>query len=167
MKTRAPLSLGALRVFGYCRVSTSEQATNGVSLDEQERRIVAECMGENWQLTEMYIERGISGSMPLQDRPVGRQLLRAVQPGDVILAAKLDGGRGVEAVARLVDAALTREDPAGEDEGLRPGAALGEAAIHEKLIGPDLRGRTHPAGPRFSPRPHRRMRHVPPSPKPP
>jgi DNA invertase Pin-like site-specific DNA recombinase len=38
----------------------------------------------------MFVERGISGSMTLRDRPIGRQLLRVLRPGDVLIAAKLD-----------------------------------------------------------------------------
>jgi hypothetical protein len=39
-------------------------------------------MAEDWPLTEMFVERGISGSMPLRDRPIGRQLLRVLRPGE-------------------------------------------------------------------------------------
>jgi DNA invertase Pin-like site-specific DNA recombinase len=77
-------------VYGYARVSTLDQAENGVSLDEQRRRIEGRCLEEGWQLTETFVERGISGSMPLSKRPQGGRLLRLLKPGDTVVAAKLD-----------------------------------------------------------------------------
>ena len=38
----------------------------------------------------VFIERGVSGSKPLADRPQGAALLEAVQPGDVVITPKLD-----------------------------------------------------------------------------
>jgi DNA invertase Pin-like site-specific DNA recombinase len=37
-----------------------------------------------------FIERGVSGSVPLADRPEGRRLVATVGKGDVIVTAKLD-----------------------------------------------------------------------------
>jgi DNA invertase Pin-like site-specific DNA recombinase len=78
------------RVWGYTRVSTVEQAQSGISLDEQQRRVTAKCLGENWTLTEMFVERGVSGSMPFGKRPEGGRLLRSLRPGDHVIASKLD-----------------------------------------------------------------------------
>jgi putative DNA-invertase from lambdoid prophage Rac len=86
--TQLPPPLPA--IYGYCRVSTTDQAENGVSLDEQRRRIEGRCLEEGWQLTDMLIERGISGSIPLARRPQGSRLLQLVKPGDTVVAAKLD-----------------------------------------------------------------------------
>jgi DNA invertase Pin-like site-specific DNA recombinase len=38
----------------------------------------------------MFVERGISGSTPLGDRPQGASLLAVLKPGDVLITAKLD-----------------------------------------------------------------------------
>ena len=38
-----------MRVLGYVRVSTNEQAENGVSLAAQEQKIRAYCKGTGWQ----------------------------------------------------------------------------------------------------------------------
>ena len=78
------------RVFGYCRVSTLLQADSGVSLDEQQRRITAKCLGEDWTLAEMFVERGVSGSTPFGKRPEGGRLLRSLRSGDHVIASKLD-----------------------------------------------------------------------------
>jgi putative DNA-invertase from lambdoid prophage Rac len=77
-------------VYGYARVSTERQADEGVSLEEQIRRIEGRALEQGWQLAETFIERGISGSVPLGDRPEGARLVAALQPGDVVIAAKLD-----------------------------------------------------------------------------
>ena len=79
-----------MRVFGYCRVSTQEQANGGLSLDQQRQQITGYSMMKGWQVAEFFIEAGVSGSVPLADRPEGQRLLAALQPGDVVVAAKLD-----------------------------------------------------------------------------
>jgi DNA invertase Pin-like site-specific DNA recombinase len=79
-----------LTVYGYVRVSTERQADEGVSLEEQIRRIEGRALEQGWQIAEMFIERGISGSVPLGDRPEGARLMAALRAGDVVIAAKLD-----------------------------------------------------------------------------
>ena len=46
---------------GYVRVSTLEQAREGVSLDAQRARIAAHCASRDYQLIEIYADEGISG----------------------------------------------------------------------------------------------------------
>ena len=41
-------------------------------------------------MAEVFIEREVSGSVPLGDRPEGAGLLAALQPGDIVIAATLD-----------------------------------------------------------------------------
>jgi putative DNA-invertase from lambdoid prophage Rac len=79
-----------LTVYGYARVSTERQADEGVSLEEQIRRIEGRALEQGWQIADIFVERGISGSVPLGDRPQGARLLAMLQPGDVVIAAKLD-----------------------------------------------------------------------------
>jgi putative DNA-invertase from lambdoid prophage Rac len=50
----------------------------------------AEQIGAPGPPADFFIEAGVSGSVPLADRPEGQRLLAALQPGDVIVAAKLD-----------------------------------------------------------------------------
>jgi putative DNA-invertase from lambdoid prophage Rac len=79
-----------MKVYGYSRVSTSEQADGGVSLDAQQRQIAGYAMMRGWDVTEHFVERGVSGSISLADRPEGQRLLAVVEKGDVIITAKLD-----------------------------------------------------------------------------
>ena len=60
-----------MRVFGYSRVSTSEQADEGFSLDTQRQQIAGYAMMKGWRVDEHFVERGVSGSTPLADRPEG------------------------------------------------------------------------------------------------
>ena len=80
----------AMKVYGYCRVSTAEQANGGLSLDQQKQQITGYSMMKGWQVAEFFVEAGVSGSVPLADRPEGQRLLAVLQPGDVVVAAKLD-----------------------------------------------------------------------------
>jgi DNA invertase Pin-like site-specific DNA recombinase len=42
------------------------------------------------QLDRVFVERGVSGSKPLADRPQGKALLTTLKPGDAVITAKLD-----------------------------------------------------------------------------
>jgi DNA invertase Pin-like site-specific DNA recombinase len=79
-----------MRVFGYCRVSTAEQADEGVSLAAQQQQIAGYAMMKGWKIAEHFIERGVSGSTPLADRPEGARLLATIGKGDILVVAKLD-----------------------------------------------------------------------------
>ncbi len=80
-------------IFSYARVSTWEQAAEGTtSIGEQERRnrAVASIRSAGAFDFVAYADEGVSGSIPLKDRPAGRELLSAAKKGDVIVATKLD-----------------------------------------------------------------------------
>jgi putative DNA-invertase from lambdoid prophage Rac len=79
-----------MKVFGYCRVSTAGQAIDGDSLDTQKQQITGYAMIKGWTVSGFFIETGVSGSVPLKDRPEGSRLLAAVTKDDVIVSAKLD-----------------------------------------------------------------------------
>lgn len=71
-----------MAVYGYCRVSTGRQATEGESLDVQRRQIEGYAHMNGWSLDFAFVEEGVSGAKPLAERPEGG--------GDVVIAAKLD-----------------------------------------------------------------------------
>ncbi|PBB77883.1 resolvase [Mesorhizobium sp. WSM3879] len=79
-----------MRVFGYVRVSTIEQASNGESLETQKAKITGYAMMQGWTVDEVFVEGGVSGSVPLADRPQGQRLLAAAGKGDMIITCKLD-----------------------------------------------------------------------------
>lgn len=79
-----------MAVYGYARVSTSRQADEGESLAVQERQIMGHVMMLGLTVDRVFVERGVSGSVPLADRDEGAALLTALKPGDVVITAKLD-----------------------------------------------------------------------------
>ncbi len=84
--------LGMMDAVGYVRVSTDQQVDHGVSLETQHERIRAYTLLHKLNLVEIVSDEGISGSIPLADRPGGRRvldLLRHDGAGHVV-ALKLD-----------------------------------------------------------------------------
>ena len=81
-----------MRTVGYARVSTEEQAQEGVSLDAQAARLRAYCVLRGLELVRVFEDRGVSGGKPLDDRPAGKALLAEVAAGRVesVVAVKLD-----------------------------------------------------------------------------
>lgn len=76
----------------YVRVSTEEQAREGVSLDAQATRLEAYATAHGFAETRVYRDVGVSGSVPLGERPAGAAMLAAIATGEVqhVLAFKLD-----------------------------------------------------------------------------
>ncbi len=75
---------------GYCRVSTSEQAQEGVSLDAQRERIRAYATAKKLVMVDVLADEGVSGK-DLQ-RPALEELLARCQRGEVahVVVLKLD-----------------------------------------------------------------------------
>ena len=80
-------------IFTYARVSSIEQAAEGnASIPEQLRKgkALASMRGVPGKDVITFIDKGISGSVPLAFRPQGKEMLEAAQTGDVICASKMD-----------------------------------------------------------------------------
>jgi putative DNA-invertase from lambdoid prophage Rac len=76
--------------YGYCRVSTDQHRDSGISIDEQRRKIEARAAEMDWNLAQVFVDAGVSGSIPLGQRPEGARLLEALRPGDIVVAARMD-----------------------------------------------------------------------------
>lgn len=50
------------KAIGYIRVSTQQQAEEGVSLEAQKAKIEAWCLANDFELVEVYCDKGISGT---------------------------------------------------------------------------------------------------------
>ena len=79
-----------MAVYGYVRVSTSRQAEEGESLDVQQRTIAGYALMHGLDVDRMFIERGVSGSVPVSERAEGGALLSLLKSGDVVITPKLD-----------------------------------------------------------------------------
>lgn len=76
----------------YVRVSTDDQARNGVSLNAQEERLRAYCTAVGLEIVTLLREEGVSAAKPLAKRPQGTELLRLTASWQVrhVVAFKLD-----------------------------------------------------------------------------
>lgn len=79
-----------MATYGYCRVSTDRQADEGESLGAQQRTVEGYAMMHGMRLDHVFVERGVSGSKPLAERPEGAKLLSVMKAGDTIITPKLD-----------------------------------------------------------------------------
>jgi len=61
----------------YVRVSTEEQATEGVSLEAQETSLRAYCAMRGLEVAELVIDAGVSAGKPLATREGGRRCRRS------------------------------------------------------------------------------------------
>ena len=50
-----------MKAIGYVRVSTQEQAKEGISLDNQEAKIRTYCDSQDWELVKLFRDEGSSG----------------------------------------------------------------------------------------------------------
>src|SRR5215210_1282410 len=79
-----------MSVFGYCRVSLVKQAEEGESLGVQQRQIEGYALQHGLTLDQVFVEKGVSGSIPLEKRPEGSKLLGTLKSGDVVISPRLD-----------------------------------------------------------------------------
>lgn len=79
-----------MKVAGYGRVSTIEQAENGTSSEEQQEIITEECKKKKWEMVHFYADDGYSGKN--NKRPGFVQLLKDAKKGtfQTVLFTKLD-----------------------------------------------------------------------------
>src|SRR5438128_12384008 len=76
--------------IGYVRVSTQEQAAEGVSLDTQRDRLRVYCQASGIKLIDIVADEGISGST--LNRPGLQAALQMIKRGraNTLIVAKLD-----------------------------------------------------------------------------
>jgi len=83
-----------MKALGYIRVSSDEQVQEGISLDAQRARIATWCEMSGADLVDVVDDAGISGSVPLANRPNGfriEALFRARAPEvDAVVIVRLD-----------------------------------------------------------------------------
>lgn len=81
-----------MAIFGYLRVSTALQASEGESLETQFRQIesYATIKGFSIPKQNFITEKGVSGSLEFEKRPEGGRLFQILQRSDVLIFSKLD-----------------------------------------------------------------------------
>ncbi len=80
----------SIRVVSYCRVSTTEQASEGTSLDFQASQLTGYCQLQGWTVVNSYVDAGFTGKNG--DRPGLQRLLTDAKLGlfDKMVVFKLD-----------------------------------------------------------------------------
>ena len=76
----------------YCRVSTEEQARNGLSLGDQRATLEQYAKSKGMTIVDIYEDAGISARKPYKKRPAILRLLEDVKQKkvDIVLFTKLD-----------------------------------------------------------------------------
>jgi DNA invertase Pin-like site-specific DNA recombinase len=98
------------KAIGYVRVSTQEQATEGVSLDTQRDKLRSYCKSNNIKLIDILADEGVSGST--LERPGLQAALHLISRGraNTLIVAKLDRlSRSLRDVCTLVEDFFTDE----------------------------------------------------------
>lgn len=93
-----------MKAVGYIRVSTEEQTREGVSLDNQRKRIEAFCIAKDWELSHVYADEGKTGSN--LNREGVQELMSDCKKSrfDVVVIYKLDRlTRSVKDLGFLID----------------------------------------------------------------
>ena len=80
------------KAIGYVRVSTEEQATEGVSIEAQVEKVRAYATVRSLELVDILVDAGVSAAKPLADRPGGKQVWDAARRGKAqsVVVCKLD-----------------------------------------------------------------------------
>lgn len=99
-----------MNAYGYCRVSTGDQA---MSIQSQRAAIEtyysAMLAPKGFTWGGWYVDEGVSGKVPIWDRPDGSKLQLAANKGDTIICAKLDRGfRRLKDLVVVMDALASR-----------------------------------------------------------
>jgi DNA invertase Pin-like site-specific DNA recombinase len=85
-----------MRAVIYLRVSTDEQAESGLGLEAQEARCRTACATRGWDIVEVIIDAGVSGTVAPEKREgLARALAMLEAPkrsrtADVLVVSKLD-----------------------------------------------------------------------------
>lgn len=80
------------KAIGYVRVSSDEQAREGLSIEAQTKKIQSYCNFKELELVSIIKDEAVSGFRPLEKRPGGKELLDTISNNQAqnIIAVKLD-----------------------------------------------------------------------------
>jgi putative DNA-invertase from lambdoid prophage Rac len=78
-----------MATFGYVRMGSAWEAGRG-RREVQQRPIAGYAVARGLQVDQTFVETGVSGWVPLADRPQGKPLLDRLKGGDVVIITKLD-----------------------------------------------------------------------------
>jgi len=121
------------RLVGYVRVSTDEQATNGVSMDAQRSRLRAHAKAHGYSLVAIESDNGTSGKVPPRKRDGLQRALAMIDGGDAdgLVFLKLDRlSRSVRDILQMADEAKRAEwDLLSVSENIDTATATGKMIL--------------------------------------
>ncbi|MDA7088262.1 recombinase family protein [Pseudomonas sp. SA3-5] len=93
-----------MNVVAYYRVSTKSQGDSGLGLEAQREYIETAAKANGWNIVGEFVESGVSGSIPLEERPEGSKAISLCKESKApLVVAKLDRlSRDVEHIAGLM-----------------------------------------------------------------
>lgn len=79
-----------MKIVGYIRVSTDQQAESGLGIEAQLKSIKSYAEKNGYEIERFFRDEGISGAAPLDERPGLMAALTELNKGDVLVVAKRD-----------------------------------------------------------------------------
>jgi len=81
-----------MNIIAFHRVSTEEQVESGLGLEAQQSRIEELARGKGWKIVASYTEKGVSGKLALNKRPILMEAIAAasVMTASAIVVSRLD-----------------------------------------------------------------------------
>jgi len=77
-------------IYAYVRVSTVEQAKNGISMDTQKLLINEFVKNKfNREVDHFFEDAGVSGTVPINERPASRELTDTMDEHDILVSTRL------------------------------------------------------------------------------
>ena len=76
------------QAIGYIRVSTEQQANEGVSLEAQKSKIAAWCVTNGYELVNVFVDAGISGKS-MDKRPGLQDAMKSLKKGMALVSYSL------------------------------------------------------------------------------
>mgnify|MGYP001191970444 FL=1 len=77
-------------IYAYVRVSTVEQAKNGISLETQKILINEFVKNKfNREVDHFFEDAGVSGTVPINERPASRELTDTMDEHDILVSTRL------------------------------------------------------------------------------
>jgi DNA invertase Pin-like site-specific DNA recombinase len=113
-----------MKMIGYIRVSTDQQAESGLGLEAQRKAIEAYAKNLGQPITEFYSDEGICGALSLDRRPGILTAISALDKNDIIVVAKRDRLGRDPLVVAMIESAIARK-------GARIASAAGEGTDND------------------------------------
>ena len=98
-----------MNVYGYLRVSTDQQVESGLGLEAQQNAISDYAKKIGCEVSDIYRDEGISGSLSLEKRPGMLNAISILKKDDILVVAKRDRLGRDPLVVAMIESAIARK----------------------------------------------------------